>query len=138
MATSLAGTNKDELPNHKQRCESEREHAFLQSEPKNIQEVFFEKAAPCQLATQLASNGNADIARSAFDVDVDGSIESNEVDGVECSKAYQMLARFATTEDKLNVVARALEDGCSSVDGKKGRCKVKKEYIWKALDDVMD
>jgi hypothetical protein len=101
-ATSLANPNKDKLPNQKQCRESEREHACLQSEPKDVQEEFFERPAPCQLATQLASNGNADIARSVFDIDA--ITESNEVDGVECSKAYQMLARFATTEDKLNIV----------------------------------
>lgn len=136
IPTSLTSASKDELPNRKLCCESEREHTFLQSEPKNMQELSLEKLAPCQLATQIASNGNVDVARSAFDMDE--NTESNEEDGVECLKAYQMLTRFATTEEKLNIVARALEDGCSSVDGKKGRCKVKNEYIWKALDDVME
>lgn len=110
----------------------------VQSVP--VQESPPEQFAPCKLATRLAGNGNADIAKSAFDIhDVaisDDGTEQEE-DGVECSKALRMLAGFATTEEKFESVARALENGCVPVNGKKGRCKVKNESLWTALDEVL-
>ena len=117
---------------------SDDKNASVQDVP--VQDSPPEHFAPCKLATRLASNGNADIAKSAFDIhDVaisDEEIEREE-DGVECSKALRMLSGFATTEEKLENVARALENGCVPVNGKKGRCKVKNESLWTALDEVL-
>jgi hypothetical protein len=108
----------------------------LSTKVDTVQELPQERPAPCKLATHLAANGNADVIRSTFEIDE--VVKSDEVDGVECLKAYQTLVRFATTEEKLETIARALENGCVSIDGKRGRCKVKNEGLWKALDAVMD
>lgn len=63
-----------------------------------------------------------------------GTTDEQDDGGVECSAAHAMLMRFATSEDKLDVVSQALEYGCVSKSG--GGCKVRNEVIWKAIDDV--
>ena len=45
-----------------------------------------------------------------------------------------MLMQFATTEEKLDVISQALEQGCVKKAG--GGCKVRNEALWKAIDDV--
>jgi hypothetical protein len=58
-------------------------------------------------------------------------------DGVECSRARDMLMRFATTEEKLDVVASALEEGCVR-NRSGGGCHVKNGALWKTLDRICD
>ncbi|KAH8587408.1 hypothetical protein B0O99DRAFT_400201 [Bisporella sp. PMI_857] len=92
------------------------------------------KAAPCKLITHLAANPQADITQ--MPATVDGTHEVDGSDGVECSRAYQMLMQFATTEEKIDTIALALENGCVANKGSGGGCKVQNKFLWEALDDV--
>ncbi|KAJ9645073.1 hypothetical protein H2199_003077 [Coniosporium tulheliwenetii] len=92
--------------------------------------------APCKLLTQLKANPGADITQLPVEV-ARGEEAQDESDGVECNRAYQMLMRFATTEEKLDTVAHALEKGCVKNGGGKGGCRVRNEAIMKALDSVI-
>ncbi|KAL5319456.1 hypothetical protein ACEPPN_012510 [Leptodophora sp. 'Broadleaf-Isolate-01'] len=86
--------------------------------------------APCKVLSRLAENPSADVTQ----VDIEGSESEQEIGGVECSKAHNMLMQFATTEEKLDVISLALERGCVKKPG--GGCKVRNEALWKAIDDV--
>jgi hypothetical protein len=59
--------------------------------------------------------------------DVDGD------DGVECGAAYKLLMQYATSEEKLDEIAKALERGCTMTEGRSG-CRVKNKVVWKVLD----
>ncbi|KAI9652204.1 MAG: hypothetical protein M1829_001813 [Trizodia sp. TS-e1964] len=86
---------------------------------------------PCKLVSRLAANPSADITKIRV---ADSQTEqAQEVDGLECSKAYQMLMQFATTDDKLDTAALALEKGCVATGG---GCKVLNKVVFKALDDL--
>jgi hypothetical protein len=90
--------------------------------------------APCKLISRLAENPSTDITQFIV-----GNHEMDEyapTDGVECSKAHQMLMKFATTEEKLDTACRALEDGCMANEGSRRGCRVRNEVIWKAIDDL--
>lgn len=91
--------------------------------------------APCKLLTILAGNPNADITQTPVVINEENICE--ESDGVECSRAHAMLMRFATTEEKLDGIARALEEGCVK-NGEGGGCRVMKDVMWKTLDRVWD
>lgn len=93
-------------------------------------------SAPCKLITHLTANPSADITQ--IPVVIDGMNKPDETDGVECSRAYQMLMQFAMTEEKLDTIALALENGCVANKGPGGGCKVQKESMWKALDDILN
>jgi hypothetical protein len=85
--------------------------------------------------TRLAANPQADLTQIPLpnkETDANGHNELD--DGVGCSKAYQILIQYATTEEKLETVAFALERGC--VKGPGGGCKVQNETMWKALDEL--
>jgi hypothetical protein len=86
---------------------------------------------PCKVLTRLAEDPSADITQGPG---TSGTTDEQDDGGVECSAAHAMLMRFATSEDKLDVVSQALEYGCVSKSG--GGCKVRNEVIWKAIDDV--
>ncbi|KAL2128818.1 hypothetical protein VTI74DRAFT_8598 [Chaetomium olivicolor] len=91
---------------------------------------------PCKLLSLLAENPSADITQvTAYPSSVDPlqGIVHREGD-VECGKAYEMLMRYATSEEKMDYVARALETGCTS--NGQGACAVKKKVIWEALDGM--
>ncbi len=90
---------------------------------------------PCQLLSLLAENPAADITQvvTAGPGPEDQGTADREGD-VECGKAYQMLMRYATSEEKMDYVARALEAGCTSTG--QGGCAVKKQAIWEALDNM--
>ncbi|KAH9216590.1 hypothetical protein DL95DRAFT_522669 [Leptodontidium sp. 2 PMI_412] len=90
--------------------------------------------APCKLITHLAANPHADITQ--MPTAIDGRDEVDGVDGVQCSRAYQMLMQFATTEEKIDTIALALESGCVANKGPGGGCKVQNKFLWKALDDI--
>lgn len=91
---------------------------------------------PCKLLSLLAENPTADITQVTAhlsSVDLPQGTALGE-GGVECGKAYEMLMRYATSEEKMDYVARALETGCTSTG--KGVCAVKKKVIWEALDGI--
>ncbi|EPE26799.1 hypothetical protein GLAREA_02713 [Glarea lozoyensis ATCC 20868] len=84
----------------------------------------------CKVLTRLAQDPSTDVTQSMQEDDM---IEE-ESGGVECSRAHAMLMQFATTEEKLDVVSEALEQGC--VGKKGGGCKVLNEALWKAMDEI--
>jgi hypothetical protein len=92
------------------------------------------RPAPCKLITQLSLNPNADITQ--IPLETSSSKEAEDLDGMQCTKAYQLLMQFATTEEKLDTIAHALETGCVGNKGSGGGCKVKNQVLWKALEDV--
>jgi hypothetical protein len=88
--------------------------------------------APCKLLTLLAGNPNADITQLPEVTNVESY---DGVEGVECSRAREMLMRHATTEEKIDEVARGLEKGC--VRNKRGGgCHVKNDVVLRLLDHV--
>lgn len=87
--------------------------------------------APCKILTRLAENPGADVRQPSTEGE---NLDDQENGGVECSKAHNMLMQFATTEEKLDIISQALEQGC--VGKASGGCKVRNEAIWKAIDDV--
>ena len=84
-----------------------------------------------KVLTRLAEDPSADITHG---LGTGGATDEQDDGGVECSTAHAMLMRFATSEDKLDVVSQALEYGCVGKSG--GGCKVRNEVIWKAMNDV--
>jgi hypothetical protein len=54
----------------------------------------------------------------------------------DCAQAYRLLMRYATTEEKLDEIAHALEEGCVLNEEQDGGCKMKNSSIWKALDKL--
>ena len=92
-------------------------------------------AAPCKLLTQLPATPSTDT--SQISMVADGTSQPTEIDGVECSKAYQMLIQFAITDDKFDTVAHALDNGCVANKGPSGGCKVPNKVVWKVLDDML-
>ncbi|KAK4139371.1 uncharacterized protein C8A04DRAFT_40785 [Dichotomopilus funicola] len=109
--------------------------AAAQSQPEGCASLGGE-VKPCKLLSLLAENPTADITQvSALPSSVDPPQGTVHGEGdVECGKAYEMLMRYATSEEKMDYVARALETGCSSTG--KGACAVKKKVIWEALDGM--
>jgi hypothetical protein len=95
------------------------------------------RIGPCKLLSLLAENPTADIAQVTVrptSVDPLQGTAAHVEGGVECAKAYEMLMRYATSDEKMDYVARALEAGCTSTG--QGTCAVKKEIIWEALDGM--
>jgi hypothetical protein len=90
---------------------------------------------PCQLLTLLAENPTADILQVQLPSQSrnTGNLEDCNSEGVECSAAYKMLIRYATSEEKMDKIAAALESGCTPSTG--GGCRVKKGVVWKVLDE---
>lgn len=92
------------------------------------------RSAPCKLISRLAKDPNTDITQIlAGDYETD---KPAPMDGVECSKAYRMLMQFGTTEEKLDKISYALEEGCTANEGPHGGCRVRNEIIWKVIDDL--
>ncbi len=97
------------------------------------------QSRPCKLLSLLAENPTADITQV---VTVGRSPNehlrlkdtADREGDVECGKAYQMLMRYATSEEKMDYVAGALEAGCTPT--RQGACAVKKKVIWEALDNM--
>ena len=118
-ATSPPATSGDPLGTH------------TQSGAAHGKQIF-----PCKLLTRLAEDPGADItqipdAPSLAEPPQDAACHGG---GVECRKAYEMLIPYATSEEKMDYIARALESGCT-LNGK-GGCAVKSDVIWQALDDM--
>lgn len=94
---------------------------------------------PCKLLTLLAKDPAADITQRPLSPrsESEGCNSKNtnsSPDGVECSAAYKLLIQYATSEGKMDDIAKALEEGCTPTQG--GGCKVKTKAIWEALDNV--
>jgi hypothetical protein len=92
------------------------------------------RSAPCKLISRLAEDPNTDITQILVaDQETD---QPAPIDGVECSKAYRMLMQFGTTEEKLDKISQALEEGCTVNEGPYGGCRVRNTIIWRAIDDL--
>ncbi|KAF7542235.1 hypothetical protein G7Z17_g11756 [Cylindrodendrum hubeiense] len=91
---------------------------------------------PCKLLSRLAENPSADLTQIFVAPAADELVPAagGDAEGVECAKAYDMLMRFATSEERIDDVAEALESGCTS--NGKGGCTVKKKDIWRVLDGM--
>lgn len=95
--------------------------------------------APCKLLTLLAKNPAADITQVPLSTQSDqrpcktGKFEASSSDGVECSTAYKMLIQYATSDERMDKIAAALESGCTPSAA--GRCKVKNSVVWRVLDE---
>jgi len=91
---------------------------------------------PCKLVSRLAENPAADITQVPVRPSSADPLKNAKHHGgdVECGKAYEMLMHYATSEEKMDHVARALEGGCTSTG--KGSCAVKKNVVWEALDSM--
>ncbi len=91
---------------------------------------------PCKLLSLLAENPTADITQvRVHPSSVDPlQVTVHREGDVECGKAYEMLMRYATSEESMDYVSRKLEAGCTSTG--QGGCAVKKKVIWEALDSM--
>lgn len=92
---------------------------------------------PCKLLSRLAENPGADLTQIPVLPAADELVPAagGDAEGVECAKAYEMLMRFATSEEKIEDVAEALENGCTS--NGQGGCAVKNKVIWQVLDGIV-
>ncbi|OCK98352.1 uncharacterized protein K441DRAFT_604248 [Cenococcum geophilum 1.58] len=79
--------------------------------------------APCKLLTLLAKNPATNIIKP----------EDCSSDSIECSTAYKILMQYATSDEKMDKIAAALESGCTLSAA--GGCKVKKSVVWTVLDE---
>lgn len=94
--------------------------------------------APCKLITMLAENPALDITQVS--VPTQSKCQSGQINesedsgskGVECSVAYRMLMQHATSGEKMDRIAAALESGCTP--SATGGCRVKESVIWRTLD----
>lgn len=95
--------------------------------------------APCKVLTMLAKNPAADITQVSLLTQSDkqsceiGNPDDCSSDGVDCSSAYNILMQYATSDQRMDKIAMALESGCTPTAG--GGCKVKKSVMWKVLDE---
>lgn len=98
---------------------------------------------PCKLLTRLAENPAADITQVLVattlgpEEDAERQQDAGALDGggkIECRKAYDMLMQYATTEEKMDTIARTLESGCTK--NGKGGCGVRSEFVLQALDGM--
>ncbi|KAM6513871.1 hypothetical protein FALCPG4_015073 [Fusarium falciforme] len=101
-----------------------------------MQTCHDKQSMPCKLLSRLAENPATDITQVSVPPGSVDPLQDTAYHGgdVECGKAYEMLMRYATSEEKMDIVAQALEGGCTSTG--KGRCVVKKNTIWEALDSM--
>ncbi|PVI08323.1 hypothetical protein DM02DRAFT_607768 [Periconia macrospinosa] len=117
-----------------QECEGTSPKSHLASSDPNS------ARAPCKVLTLLSKNPGADITqvplskqagKQPCEIGKPGGCSST--DGVECSSAYRMLMQYATSQEKMDKIAVALESGCTPSVG--GGCEVKKSVVWRVLDE---
>ncbi|KAF9776215.1 hypothetical protein IL306_005640 [Fusarium sp. DS 682] len=111
--------------------ETSEVHATAQPQTQTCHD---KQSKPCKLLSRLAENPATDITQVTVPPESAGPLEDATEGDVECGRAYEMLMRYATSEEKMDAVAQALEGGCTSTG--KGRCVVKKKAIWEALDSM--
>jgi hypothetical protein len=90
-------------------------------------------SAPCKLRTRLAANPGSDVSTILAGAESEHKTDSAE-SGLPCESAYKLLTRYATSDDKMEALARSLEEGCVPNSG--GGCKVKNEIVSQALLDI--
>ncbi|KAH8727069.1 hypothetical protein GQ44DRAFT_704482 [Phaeosphaeriaceae sp. PMI808] len=113
----------------------------LEESPTQVSAATCESSSqqPCKLVTLLAENPAADITQVSLSTDPKTQLrETNEpedhsFDGIECSAAYSMLMRHATSSKRMDRIAAALESGCTPSGT--GRCSVKRSVVWRTLDE---
>jgi hypothetical protein len=93
---------------------------------------------PCKLLSLLAENPAADISQVPLPLPQSekrpcNNDKSKDDTGVDCSVAYKLLMQYATSDEKVDKIAAALESGCTP--SASGGCKVKKSMMWKVLDE---
>lgn len=88
--------------------------------------------APCKLISYLAANPSADITH--ISTLAKGTNGLDEREGVECSRAYQTLMPYGTTVAKLDNITLTLETGCRK--NSSGGCSIRKDYMYRALDEL--
>jgi hypothetical protein len=98
--------------------------------------VTNQRLPPCKLLSRLAENPAADITQVARVTSEENHVPNNaeQEGGVACSKAYEMLMRYATSDERIDYIAQALEAGCSA--NGKGECSVKSDVVLQALDGI--
>lgn len=96
---------------------------------------------PCKLLTRLAENPAADITQVPIVTPLGSDEEAHQDAGssqrgenIECRRAYDMLIQYATTEEKTDTIARALESGCTKSG--QGGCGVRSEVLFQVLDHM--
>lgn len=90
-------------------------------------------SAPCKLLTRLAANPGLDVSMILAGAETEQKIDSAE-GGLSCESAYKLLMRYATSDERIETLARSLEEGCVPDSG--GGCKVKSETVSQALLDI--
>jgi hypothetical protein len=90
-------------------------------------------ASPCKLLSRITTDSAGNTSQV-----INPSVEETEhdlsQDGFSCSAAYQLLMQHATSEERINSLARTLEEGC--VPTSKGGCKVKTKTLAEALVNI--
>ena len=89
-------------------------------------------SAPCKLLTRLTTNPGSDVSMILAGAEMGQKGDSAE-GGLSCESAYKLLMRYATSDEKIEALARSLEEGCVPNSG--GGCKVKNETLAQALLD---
>ncbi|KAL4977561.1 hypothetical protein BDW66DRAFT_131957 [Aspergillus desertorum] len=90
-------------------------------------------SAPCKLLSHLTTDSAGDVSQ-IISLSKDEPDPGNTQDGVPCSVAYSLLRQHATSEEKIDALARVLEEGC--VPDRDGGCRVKHKMVAQALVDV--
>lgn len=98
--------------------------------------------APCKFPNFLLGNPTVDITQVPFPTgsseqgyDSNSNGDLDGLEGVECGAAYKMLMQYATSEEKMDEIAQALDEGCTLSKG--GGCKVRKSVVWKVLEGAV-
>lgn len=135
----MASTSGDSSPkNRKSELSCTKVYAGTFTETASLSRKTDTTGAPCQLLSLLAENPSADITqvspstRSEKQPCKNSTPEDCSSDGVECFTAYKMLMHYATSEEKMESIATALESGCTP--SATGGCKVRNSVVWKVLD----
>ncbi|KAL2862288.1 bZIP transcription factor [Aspergillus lucknowensis] len=91
------------------------------------------EASPCKLLSRITADSVGNMPQV-----INPSVEEMEhglsQDGISCSAAYQLLMQHATSEEKINSLARTLEEGCVPIS--QGGCQVKTKTVAEALVNI--
>jgi hypothetical protein len=91
------------------------------------------QSAPCKLLARFAADPSSDVSQILAGSEIRS--KSDGTDGaLPCESAYKLLMQYATSEEKLEALARTLEGGC--VPNADGGCQVKNETVSQALLDI--
>lgn len=121
----------------KQECNLEHDKDLPPADPSppSLESSQLPQTSPCKLLTRLTTNPTSDISNIlAAPAPEPDSTTTTAEDGLPCESAYKLLMRYATSDEKLDALARTLESGC--VPNSKGGCKVRNETVSQALLDI--